>query len=151
MDVSYHIVSSAILRYAQRKKIVWHTWKGSCILSASSVVSHMATDSFAAAGKLQNVWSRTSSVDLGDARLFSDTMFIHDVDATSGELYIYDKVIIDGCLGSSNCFWGHFPLHWMHRMLMGFTLHSFCSKMTWRWCLEQTACKGRAGVSVAEL
>ena len=57
--------------------------------SCTNIMSRLATDCFAAAGRLQYTSFRTNSVDLNDAPLVS----IHDwMDAGSRELYIYDQV-----------------------------------------------------------
>ena len=55
----------------------------------TNIMSHLATDCFAAAGRLQYTLFRTNSVDLNDALL----IFIHDyMDAGSRELCIYGRV-----------------------------------------------------------
>ena len=83
-------------------------------------MSRPATDCFKAAGRLQSAWFRANDPDLNNAVLVS----IDDwVDAGSKELYIYNRVHAHGPPDMDRRFWGHLPLSWMHRSMIGVTLY----------------------------
>ena len=63
---------------------------------------------------------RTNSPDLNDALLVSSDDWI---DAGLKELYVYDRVHINGRPDMGRRFWGHLPLSSMHQLMIGFALY----------------------------